>query len=58
MPEVGEVTPPGLPVEGIPTDGRRVKAARGAVINTGFLIALNALGLMKGFLIAGFITVA
>jgi O-antigen/teichoic acid export membrane protein len=47
-----------MPVEGVPMDGRRVKAARGAVINTGFLIALNMLGLMKGFLIAGFITVA
>jgi hypothetical protein len=39
-------------------DGKRVKAARGAVINTSFLVALNVLGLMKGFLIAGFITVA
>lgn len=58
VPDDGVVTPPGLGVEGVPTDGRRVKAARGAVINTGFLVALNALGLMKGFLIAGFITVA
>ena len=45
-------------VEGVPTDGRRVRAARGAVINTAFLIGLSLLGLLKGFLIAGFITVA
>jgi O-antigen/teichoic acid export membrane protein len=57
-PEIGEITPPGMLVDGVPTDGRRVRAARGAVINTGFLIGLNLLGLLKGFLIAGFITVA
>jgi O-antigen/teichoic acid export membrane protein len=56
--DIGEITPPGPPVEGVPIQGKRVKAARGAVINTGFLIGLNLLGLMKGFLIAGFITVA
>jgi O-antigen/teichoic acid export membrane protein len=45
-------------VEGVPTDGRRARAARGAVINTGFLAALQLLGLVKGFLIAGFISVS
>jgi PST family polysaccharide transporter len=58
-PLVGDITPPGpSAVEGVPTDGRRVRAARGAVINTAFLVALNLLGLLKGFLIAGFITVS
>lgn len=56
-PLVGGIAPPELgSVEGVPTDGRRIRAARGAVINTGFLIGLQLLGLLKGFLIAGFIT--
>ena len=58
-PLVGGVAPPDLaPVEGVPTDGRRVRTARGVVINTGFLVGLHLLGLLKGFLIAGFITVS
>jgi PST family polysaccharide transporter len=58
-PLLDDVTPLGpTEVEGVPTDGRRVRAARGAVVNTGFLIALHLLGLLKGFLIAGFIAVS
>jgi O-antigen/teichoic acid export membrane protein len=58
-PLVGDITPPGpSAVEGVPTDGRRVRAARGVVVNTGFLIGLQLLALLKGFLIAGFITVS
>ncbi len=43
---------------GVPTTGRRAKAARGTVINSAFLIGLNALALIKGFAVAGFITVS
>lgn len=36
----------------------RQHAARGTVINAVFLIGVNALGLVRGFLVAGFITTA
>jgi PST family polysaccharide transporter len=58
-PLLDDVTPLGpAEVDGVPKDGRRVRAARGAIVNTGFLVGLNLLGLVKGFLIAGFIAVS
>ena len=36
----------------------RQHAARGTLINTGFLVGLSGLGLVRGFLLAGFLTAA
>jgi polysaccharide transporter, PST family len=36
--------------------GLREHAARGTVVNTGFMIGLSALGLVRGFLLAGFLS--
>src|SRR3954447_26220089 len=36
----------------------RQHAARGTVINAVFLIAINGLGLVRGFLVAGFLSTA
>jgi PST family polysaccharide transporter len=38
------------------TDPLRVRAARGTLINTGFTIGLGLLGLLKGFILAGFLS--
>ena len=43
---------------GVPTTGRRAKAARGTVVNSVYLIGLNGLALIRGFAVAGFVTVA
>ena len=37
-------------------EGRRGRAARGTLINTAFLIGLNALAVVRGFVVAGFVT--
>ncbi len=39
-------------------EGRRGRAARGTVINSAFLIGLNLLALVKGFAVAGFVSVS
>ncbi|HYI38554.1 MAG TPA: oligosaccharide flippase family protein [Thermoleophilaceae bacterium] len=39
-------------------EGRRGRAARGTVINSAFLIGLNMLALIKGFAVAGFVSVS
>jgi PST family polysaccharide transporter len=41
-----------------PGFGLRAKAARGTVINAGFLVAINVLGLLKGVIVAGLLGVA
>ncbi len=38
-------------------EGRRGRAARGTLINSAFLVGLNLLALVKGFAVAGFISV-
>jgi O-antigen/teichoic acid export membrane protein len=38
------------------TGSLRERAARGTLINTAFMIALSALGLVKGFILAGFVS--
>jgi PST family polysaccharide transporter len=43
---------------GPPETGRRRLAARGVVINSGFLIAIGTLNLLKGVIVAGFLTVS
>ncbi len=43
---------------GPPETGRRRLAARGVVINSGFLVAIGTLNLLKGVLVAGFLTVS
>lgn len=55
--DAAELPAAGLPVEGVPTEGRRTRAARGTLINSAFLIGLNLLALVKGFLVAAFIPV-
>lgn len=45
---------PELPPSGRATDLRR-RTARGVVINAAFLVGLNALGALKGFVVAGFL---
>ena len=47
-----------MSASGVPTTGRRAKAARGTVVNSAFLIGLNGLALVRGFAVAGFVTVA
>jgi hypothetical protein len=42
--------------EGPPATGRRRLAARGVVINSGFLVAIGTLNLLKGLIVAGFLT--
>ena len=41
---------------GPPATGRRRLAARGVVINSGFLIAIGTLNLLKGVIVAGFLS--
>jgi O-antigen/teichoic acid export membrane protein len=43
---------------GPPVTGLRRLAARGVVINSGFLIAIGTLNLLKGVIVAGFLTAA
>jgi PST family polysaccharide transporter len=43
-------------IAGPPATGRRRLAARGVVINSGFLIAIGTLNLLKGIIVAGFLT--
>ncbi len=47
MPDSGQPVPRGL----------RAKAARGTVVNAGFLVAINVLGLLKGVIVAGLLDV-
>jgi O-antigen/teichoic acid export membrane protein len=65
MPESPTPTPPVLPAAEVPTpvptpvrpqEGLRHKAARGTLLNAGFLAALTSLGLIKGFAVAGFLS--
>ena len=61
MTETKVPTPPLLPGVGPPApvaavDGLRHRAARGTLINAGFLAALTSLGLIKGFAVAGFLS--
>jgi O-antigen/teichoic acid export membrane protein len=61
MTETTVPTPPLLPGVGPPApvaavDGLRHRAARGTLINAGFLAALTSLGLIKGFAVAGFLS--
>jgi polysaccharide transporter, PST family len=49
------------PLDPPPTDGAteqslRTRAARGTLINAGFMVGLQTLGLLKGFVIAAFLT--
>lgn len=63
-----DAAPPVVDAEPVPLDdgrfdpssaeGRRGRAARGTLINSAFLIGLNFLGLLKGFAVAGFISVS
>lgn len=39
-----------------PGSGLRIRAARGTIINAGFLVAVNSLGLLRGFLVAVFLS--
>jgi PST family polysaccharide transporter len=39
-----------------PEGSLRVRAARGTIVNAGFLVGLHSLGLLKGFVIAAFLT--
>ena len=52
----GEPPPP--PVTGRPQagSGLRVRTARGTIINTAFLVGVNTLNLVRGFLVAAFLT--
>jgi O-antigen/teichoic acid export membrane protein len=44
-------------LEAQPGLGLRARAARGTVVNAGFLVAVNALGLLKGVIVAGLLGV-
>jgi len=44
-------------LEAQPGLGLRAKAARGTVVNAGFLVAVNVLGLLKGVIVAGLLGV-
>lgn len=46
------------PVEADPKGGLRTRTARGTLINAGFNVGLQALGFLRGFIIAGFLTAA
>jgi O-antigen/teichoic acid export membrane protein len=39
-----------------PADGLRARAARGTMVNAAFLVGLDTLSLVKGFLVAGFLS--
>ena len=62
MSESPSPTPPVLPATGGSLEpvrlqeGLRHRAARGTLINAGFLAALTSLGLVKGFAVAGFLS--
>jgi len=59
LPEVEAIAPPTdvSRFEDTTGEGRRGRAARGTIVNSVFLIALNLLALFKGFAVAGFISV-
>jgi hypothetical protein len=40
----------------VPEVGRRRRAARGAVINSGFFVAIGGLNLLRSFVVAGFLS--
>jgi O-antigen/teichoic acid export membrane protein len=40
----------------VPEPSLRVRAARGTIVNAGFLVGLQLLGLLKGFTVAAFLT--
>lgn len=50
--------PPGLPRRSGPGSSLRTRAARGTVINTGFSVTLGLLTLLRGFVLAAFLTPA
>ncbi|MGI8802693.1 MAG: oligosaccharide flippase family protein [Solirubrobacteraceae bacterium] len=61
MSESPTPTPPVLPASGPAASvtehqGLRRRAARGTLMNAGFLAALTSLGLVKGFAVAGFLS--
>jgi O-antigen/teichoic acid export membrane protein len=66
MPDSGESVLPPPVGEGVveaelgaqPTFGLRARAARGTLVNAGFLVAINILGLLKGVIVAGLLGVA
>jgi O-antigen/teichoic acid export membrane protein len=53
----GGLTEPGL-AEAAVVEGLRERAARGALINSAFFVGLGTLGLLKAFIVAGFLTTA
>lgn len=56
--ELGPAPLPGADYGGRiePGGSLRLRAARGMLINTAFTVSLGALGLLKGFILAGFLT--
>ena len=49
--------PPVAPAAGRQAgSGLRIRAARGTIINTAFLVGVNTLNLVRGFLVAAFLT--
>ena len=60
LPEVEFVTEPAdtARFEDVSGEGRRGRAARGTLVNSVFLLGLNLLALIRGFAVAGFLTVA
>jgi O-antigen/teichoic acid export membrane protein len=43
-------------VSEVPGDGRRTRVARGAIINSAFFLAIGTLNIIRGFVVAGFLT--
>ena len=52
-PWVGEPNPD-TPL--VPEPGLRSRVARGTLVNAAFNVGLSAIGLLKGFIVAGFLT--
>ena len=48
--------PPGPQADPLPPEGRRRRAARGAVINSVFVVGLGGLNLVKSLIVVGFIS--
>ncbi len=57
-PVAGPADPPPRPATGRPGAGTglRIRAARGTIVNAIFLTSVNTLALIRGFLVAGFLT--
>jgi lipopolysaccharide exporter len=54
-PPAPEPAPTGRPRAG---SGLRIRAARGTIVNAAFLVGVNTLNLVRGFLVAAFLTTA